>query len=376
MSDRVHNITSMGAGAPHQERPPQTEPGGDLGRAHGVERGIDMVLHIQRPVVVAHLRSIRRKFPNATPEQIVRILERRYLAAVTTGGAAVGATAVVPGIGTGVTLVLSGIETAGFLEATSLFAQSIAEVHGIAVENPDRARALVMTLMLGREGIDLVRQFAGQATGKGIARNAYWGELITNSMPKAIMGGVVDRLRSVFLRQFAVRGGAGIIGKAIPFGIGAAIGGVGNHLLGRKVLQQSRLAFGAPPPVMPIELEPREGDSIVQSAASRVTRAGIAVGGFAVDTSRGLRAAAGRAARGIGRGKRGGQVGGEADTPAVGDSLADRDSGADRDDAAPMPLTIGRPTRRASPPRPRRSPRIRRPRRRPRAAPRSAPTRP
>jgi hypothetical protein len=328
MSDRVHNITSMGADAPQQERPAQTKPGGDLGRAHGVERGIDVVLHIQRPVVVAHLRSIRRKFPNATPDQIVRILERRYLAAVTTGGAAVGATAVVPGIGTGVTLVLSGIETAGFLEATALFAQSIAEVHGIAVENPDRARALVMTLMLGREGIDLVRQFAGQATGKGIARDAYWGELITNSMPKAIMGGVVDRLRSVFLRQFAVRGGAGIIGKAIPFGIGAAIGGVGNHLLGRKVLQQSRLAFGAPPPVLPIELEPREGDSIVQSAASRVTRAGVAVGSFAVDTSRGLRAAAGRATRGIGRGKRTGQADDQAETRGIGDSDADRDDAA------------------------------------------------
>ena len=219
------------------------------------------MLSIQRPIVVAHLRSIRRRSPNATPEQIVRILERRYLAAVTTGGAAVGATAVIPGIGTGVTLVLSGVETAGFLEATSLFAQSVAEVHGIAIDNPERARALVMTLMLGNEGIDLVRQFAGQASGGGIARNAYWGELITNTMPKALMGTVVDRLRHVFIRQFAVRGGAGIIGKAIPFGIGAAIGGAGNHILGRRVLQQSRLAFGAPPPVLPLELEPREGDS-------------------------------------------------------------------------------------------------------------------
>ena len=136
-----------------------------------------------------------------------------------------GATAVIPGIGTGVTLVLSGVETAGFLEATALFAQSVAEVHGIAVENPDRARALVMTLMLGGEGVDLVRQFAGQASGRGVARNAYWGELITNGLPKAVMGPVVDRLRTVFIRQFAVRGGAGIIGKAIPFGIGAVIGG-------------------------------------------------------------------------------------------------------------------------------------------------------
>lgn len=305
MTERVHKITSLGTNAPREgdgsTDAPGTASGADLGRAVGVERGIDTVLAIQRPVIVAHLRSIRRRFPNATPEQIVRILERRYLAAVTTGGAAVGATAIVPGIGTGVTLTLSGVETAGFLEATALFAQSVAEVHGIAVENPERARALVMTLMLGREGIDLVRQFASQATGRGVARNAYWGELVTNSMPKAVMGTVVDRLRSIFIRQFAVRSGAGIIGKAIPFGIGAAIGGAGNHLLGRKVLQQSRLAFGAPPPTLPIELEPREGDWAVKSGALRISRAGAAVGGFAVTSSRGLRAAAGRAVRGRNR---------------------------------------------------------------------------
>jgi hypothetical protein len=337
MSERVHKITSLGTDAPREGHPEaatssaSTAPGGDLGRAHGVERSIDALLHIQRPIVVAHLRSIRRRFPNATPDQIVRILERRYLAAVTTGGAAVGATAVVPGIGTGVTLALSGVETAGFLEATALFAQSIAEVHGIAVENPDRARALVMTLMLGREGIDLVRQFAGQATGKGAARNVYWGELITNSMPRAIMGGVVDRLRTVFLRQFAVRGGAGIIGKAIPFGIGAAIGGVGNHILGRKVLQQSRLAFGAPPPVLPFELEPRERASMIRSAGSSFTRAGAAVGGFALETSRGLRAAAGRAMRS--RGKRGKD--GEIEDVATPDhATPDAVSPDIRDDAA------------------------------------------
>lgn len=338
MADRVHKITSMGTTAPREGYPDATdqpgEPGrpqqpgqphdpgrpqpgkpdpaasategrpADHGRAQGMERGIDLVLSIQRPVVLAHLRGIRRRVPDATPEQLVRILERRYLAAVTTGGAAVGATAVIPGIGTGVTLALSGVETAGFLEATALFAQSVAEVHGIAVDNPDRARALVMTLMLGREGVDLVRQFAGQASGGGVAMNTYWGELITNSMPKAIMGPVVDRLRHVFIRQFAVRGGAGIIAKAIPFGIGAAIGGTGNHLLGRKVLQQARLAFGAAPPMLPAVLEPREGDSFIRATGTRMSRAGAAVGGFAVSTSRGIRAAASRAGRSIGRGKK------------------------------------------------------------------------
>ncbi|MFD6053395.1 hypothetical protein [Agromyces sp. NPDC060279] len=279
MPERVHRITSMGRDAP-SESPAGDAAGAtqDEGRAHGVERTIDRVLAIHRPVVLAHLRGIRRRSPQATPEQLVRILERRYLAAVTTGGAAVGATAVIPGISTGITLALSGVETAGFLEATALFAQSVAEVHGIPVDNPERARALVMTLMLGSEGSDLIRQFAAQASGTGVARSAYWGELITNTLPKAVMGTVVDRLRATFVKQFAVRGGAGFIGKALPFGIGAAVGGVGNHVLGRRVLAQSRLAFGAAPPSVPSDLEPRGDEPMLTSAGKRIAGAAGAVG--------------------------------------------------------------------------------------------------
>ncbi|GAA1060970.1 hypothetical protein [Agromyces bracchium] len=275
MSERVHRITTMGPGAPEEgtEGPDGTPPSDPADRAVGLERGLDRLLSIQRPIVLAHLRAIRRHHPTATPEELVRVLERRYLTAVTTGGAAVGATAVVPGISTGITLALSGVETAGFLEATALFAQSVAEVHGLHVENPDRARALVMTLMMGREGADLVRQFAAQATGGGVPRNAYFGEIITSTLPRAVMGSVVDRLRHVFVKQFAVRGGAGIVGRAIPFGIGAAIGGIGNHVLGRRVLQQSRLAFGPAPYALPVELEPRGDETAIASAGKRLARA-------------------------------------------------------------------------------------------------------
>lgn len=238
------------------------------------------MLAIQRPVVLAHLRSIRLRHPNSSPADIVRILERRYLAAVTTGGAAVGATAVVPGIGTGVTLALSGVETVAFLEATTLFAQSVAEVHGIPVSDPDRARALVLTLMLGKEGVDLVAQLAGQAAGRGPSRSGYWGELITKSLPRAAVGPLVDRLKTTFIRQFAARGGASWIGKALPFGIGAAIGGAGNNILGRRVLTGSRRAFGAPPLMLPPELEPRPGaDRIERLAGRSIRRAGEAVVG-------------------------------------------------------------------------------------------------
>lgn len=232
-----------------------TPQGGSL--PPGFVKRIDRVLSIHRPVVLAHIRSIRRRHPDASPEQIVRILEKRYLAAVTAGGATVGATAVIPGVGTAITLALSGVETAGFLEATALFTQSVSEVHGIAVEDPDRARALVMTMMLGREGSDLVRQLASQVTGSGTARTTYWGELITNSLPRAILGPLTDRLKSVFLRQFATRGGASLLGKALPFGIGAVIGGAGNHILGNKVMHAARLAFGPAPTGFQPDLDPR-----------------------------------------------------------------------------------------------------------------------
>ncbi len=323
MPERVHRITSMGRDAPSESRADDGAAAAqDEGRAHGVERTIDRVLAIHRPVVVAHLRSIRRRSPQATPDQLVRILERRYLAAVTTGGAAVGATAVIPGISTGITLALSGVETAGFLEATALFAQSVAEVHGIPVENPERARALVMTLMLGAEGSDLVRQFAAQASGTGVARSAYWGELITNTLPKAMMGTVVDRLRATFVKQFAVRGGAGFIGKALPFGIGAAVGGVGNHVLGRRVLAQSRLAFGAAPAVVPSELEPRDDAPTLSSAGRRVAGAVGAVGRAAGRPFGRLAAARARS-----------RADDSADAPADADGPADAEPPAD----APAP---------------------------------------
>ncbi|MEY2850035.1 MAG: hypothetical protein RI885_2702 [Actinomycetota bacterium] len=222
-----------------------------------VEKGLQKLLSVQRPLVLAHVRSIRKQHPDASPARVIQILERRYLAAVTTGGAAVGASAVIPGVGVGVSLALSGVETAGFLEASALFAQSVTEVHGIAVDDPERARTLVMAMILGTGGGELVRQFAGQASGKGPNRNGFWGEMVTKSMPKAAMGQVTDRVRKAFIRRFAASQSGTIIGRAIPFGVGAVIGGTGNHLLGRKVITSSREAFGPPPASFPLELEPR-----------------------------------------------------------------------------------------------------------------------
>ena len=217
-------------------------------------QGIDKLLSVQRPVVLAHIRSIRSSKPGASPAQVIAILERRFLTAVTGGGALVGASAAIPAVGVGTSLVLSGVETAGFLEASALFAQSVTEVHGIAVVEPERARTLVMAMMLGSGGQELLTQFASEAAGRG-SRSAYWGELVTKSLPRAALGPLTDRVRAAFIRRFAVTQGTSVAGRLIPFGIGAVVGGGGNHLMGRRIVRSSQEAFGPAPLAFPASLD-------------------------------------------------------------------------------------------------------------------------
>lgn len=65
----------------------------------GVHNMLLRAVEIQRPLVLANLRRLQRKHPNATAAQLAAILERNYLTAVTGGGALVGGSAVIPEIG-------------------------------------------------------------------------------------------------------------------------------------------------------------------------------------------------------------------------------------------------------------------------------------
>lgn len=218
-------------------------------------RGLRAAMSAQRPAVLLHIRSIRRQYPAATPEQVVRILERRFLNSITLTGAGSGAATLIPGVGTVIGITVIGVETVAFFEMTALFAQSVAEIHGIVVNDEERAHNLVMALMLGGPGKDLVQQFVGQATGVGPDRTQYWGESITASMPKALVGMLNKRLRDELAKRMAVKQGGSMVGRLIPFGIGAVIGGAGNRIIGGKVVQSAQQAFGPAPTWWPAELE-------------------------------------------------------------------------------------------------------------------------
>lgn len=240
---------------------------GDLGAAQEVPADtatlsridaiLDRVMSVQRPAVLAHLRGIRSKYPDATPEQVLRVLERRYLTTVTTSGAGVGVAAAVPAVGTGAALAISGAETVLFLESTALFAQSVAELHGIPVEDPDRARALVLAMVVGGPSQELILQFTGQVTGRGPAKPEFWGALIAKNLPRTAVAQFMDRVRKVYLPRMMASAGGGIVGRVLPFGVGAVVGGAANQILGRRVVKTARTAFGPPPPRFPESTQPK-----------------------------------------------------------------------------------------------------------------------
>ena len=218
-------------------------------------------LSVQRPVVLAYIRSVRRRHPHATPGEIAEILRTHYVNLTTGGGAAVGATAVVPGLGTGAALGLAAVETGGFLEMSALYAQSLAELHDLQVKDPARANALVMGLMLGSTGKDLVRQFSQQADG-GPTVHSNFGSLVTRQLPSVVIDPLVRKLRKKLIRTYAARTGGSVVGRALPFGVGAVVGGVANRMMASTVVKNAHTAFGDMPSHFPADLDPASSSAL------------------------------------------------------------------------------------------------------------------
>lgn len=221
-----------------------------------LQRVIEKAIDIQRPFVVKKVRELRAKRPNETPEQTLKRLEDMYMRTVTVGGAAVGATAFVPGIGTAAALGFSAAATVGFLEASAVYAQAVAEIHGVQLRDPERAKALVMAVMLGEDSSNMLAMLGAQATGRGKGAQEHWGKLLGQSGQAGISGQIMSTLKRRFITRFLTRQGAGFAGRLVPFGVGAAIGGAGNHMMGKSVVRAAREAFGPAPATIPGELAP------------------------------------------------------------------------------------------------------------------------
>jgi hypothetical protein len=203
---------------------------------------------VQAPAVRAYVARLRRTNPGAGPAEIVTKLEKHYLAAVMASGAAVGSAAAFPGIGTLTALSAVAGETVLFLEATAAFVLAVADVHGIPVEDRERRRTLVLAALVGEDGRGAVKDLLGASRTSG----AWLAE--AELLPLPVVSQLNTKLMQHFVKKYTMKRAAMAFGKLLPVGIGAAIGGGGNRMMGKKIVENARVAFGPAPARWPVTL--------------------------------------------------------------------------------------------------------------------------
>lgn len=256
-----------------------------------VEAALAKAVTIPSSTIHAHVDSLRRRNPEATPEELVRLLEKEYLVVVAAAGGAVGAAAAAPAVGTGLAITLTASDVATFFGASAAFALAVASVHGIDVEDVERRRALLLATILGESGAKVLGD-AAEFTSSNAAR------VLLTRMPMATVRKVNSTLTRKMVRTQLTRHTGLALGRLVPYGIGAVVGVTGARALGRTVVQGARAAFGPPPPRFPETIVVAAGETPKLIVADRKDGAPVLPTLTAVPEQRGagrrLRALSGR----------------------------------------------------------------------------------
>lgn len=203
-------------------------------------RALDHALSIQGSAVKRNIARARQRHPDATPAEVIRALERMYRSALTGTGTAVGAVAAAPGVGTGAALALSGGEVLSTLEFTTLFALSLAEIHGVPIGELERRRTIVLGILIGGSGGETIRKISERS-------GQHWAKQIVAKVPSSKLLQINRVLGKNFVTKYGTKQGIIVLGRVAPFGIGAVIGGGANLALAEITIRASRRAFGPPP---------------------------------------------------------------------------------------------------------------------------------
>ena len=201
-----------------------------------VKTGLDKALDAQQPIAVDNIARLRRVHPDKSPAELISYLNKIYLSAVTMTGAGAGAAAIIPnGF---VQMPVAVMDLLTFLEASVLYTLSVAEVHGVDLEDVERRRFLVTVALLGNSAASTVVE---PILGRSVP---YWGKKIVESIPMSAIKKANNVLGPRFVTKYGTKQGVLVLGKQIPFFIGVGIGAGGNHVFGRLTVAAVKKILG------------------------------------------------------------------------------------------------------------------------------------
>ena len=181
------------------------------------------------------------------PEKI-EALTKSFSRELGAAGAAAGAAAIAPTVGTGATLLTAVAELGWFTARAGDLILTIAAAHGRTDPTVEERRAWVLAVLIyGGSAKEGFSHAIGEATDGG-------APAVNQRLPIATLQ-VANRLMSrSMLQKYGTRRGLIALGTALPIGIGAVFGGGANYRAIRKLARDAD-AFFARLPYSAIDVE-------------------------------------------------------------------------------------------------------------------------
>ena len=295
-----------------------------------------------------HVLRLRRRNPQASPAEIIQLLERQYTGSITAAGTAIAVggfaatvgISLIPGGGAAaagakevgkqaakkastsaakatlkkagkdlalgaaksgagrVAAMLPAGEQQLQFEITAIFGLALADIHGIDYDR-DQAHALVFGLtnervsqqQIAKMAADVANVPSGAGAGAGAAGaggGAQWASTLAEALPGGAAQSLVRTMQTGHLD--AVRDSMnGKQQAAADYGVHAVSGGVTRFVFGRDVVKSARTAFPEPPLEFPAHLavvpETDDDDDEPNRAVAALENAAKATGGRIVDVA-------------------------------------------------------------------------------------------
>lgn len=279
-------------------------------------RDIAKAVSARHSIARTYVMRVRRRNPDATPAEVIRLLERQYVTAITAAGAVIAAGALAADVGIslipGGGAAAAGVKSAGRqaakkagkeaakvvaqkavknvalgaaktgaqrvaaffpagdkqlqFEITAIFGLAIADIHGMDLDK-EQAHALVYGLTNERVSQQQIATMAtdlatmstegavgvGQAIAAGRSDWSHWANTLADTLPGGAAQSFVRTIQTGQLDTVRLN----LSGKqqaATEYGVGALAGGVTRFLFGREVVDAARIAFADAPEGFPAHL--------------------------------------------------------------------------------------------------------------------------
>jgi hypothetical protein len=207
------------------------------------QKAFDKALVTQLPLATKNVSRLRRVNPDKTPEQLIRYLNKWYVGAVAVTGGAAGAAAVVPNGVVQVPVALADLSA--YTQASVLYVLSVAEIHGLHIEDGERRRVLVSAALLGGAASKKVMEKIVPNLAK------HWGSSIVKNFSREAIKNINKVLGPRFITIAGGKMGVLVLSKQVPLLLGAALGAGGNALFASGVVKATKQILGPAPKKWP-----------------------------------------------------------------------------------------------------------------------------